>query len=349
MPMPLDAYPAERCLRIVLAVFCLLQAIAIQYALTVPAVGIFGRVATGAADDRVVSSLFNTITDDLLGMLGTQERERYSRPHVVEETAVNQAAVDPDTVDQAAVDESVCGGAVDGAVDATTRVVDALNDAFANFKWTAAYECWCELLRVSPVLARATASERISAVQAALDSHDKKIGWDALRLVSTFATVRQAGDFLRRVLLLQPAYAHEIEELLWQHWLRSGDLAADGALVRAAEHMGAHEHEAALTALTQLVETSPQFAEAWNKRATVFWLLDRYDESLADCAVVLRLNPIHFGALSGQGLVHLALWRDGRGASHLEAARRSFESVREQCIVAALALPCVCPTLTYLS
>ena len=53
----------------------------------------------------------------------------------------------------------------------------------------------------------------------------------------------------------------------------------------------------------------PEFAEGWNKRATVYYLAGEYRQSIADCAEVLKRNPRHFGALSGLGLIYMRLER----------------------------------------
>jgi tetratricopeptide (TPR) repeat protein len=64
---------------------------------------------------------------------------------------------------------------------------------------------------------------------------------------------------------------------------------------------------AAEATFTRLIETSPAFAEGWNKRATVRYLAGDYEASIADCRETLERNPNHFGALSGQGLCHFML------------------------------------------
>ena len=76
-------------------------------------------------------------------------------------------------------------------------------------------------------------------------------------------------------------------------------------------------HEALIT-FSRLIEMQPKFAEAWNKRATVYYALHDYDASARDIAETLKLEPRHFGALSGLGLVNIALGR-------YQAALTAFE------------------------
>jgi tetratricopeptide (TPR) repeat protein len=79
---------------------------------------------------------------------------------------------------------------------------------------------------------------------------------------------------------------------------------------------------AALKAFNKVVVRTPAFAEGWNKRATVHYLLNNLQQSLDDIAATLELEPRHFGALSGRGLVFIKL-RD------LEQALSAFEEVLE--------------------
>lgn len=97
------------------------------------------------------------------------------------------------------------------------------------------------------------------------------------------------------------------EATLWQVWSRSGDPATDALFAEGLRAMERQDWLGAVAAFTRVVETAPGFAEGWNKRATARFLAAHYATAIADCEEVVRLNPHHFGALSGQGLCHAAL------------------------------------------
>ncbi len=97
------------------------------------------------------------------------------------------------------------------------------------------------------------------------------------------------------------------EQGLWLLWSRSGDPEIDRVMARGVEHMEAGRHAEAIATFSGVISRRPDFAEAWNKRATVYYLAGEYRKSLADCDEVLKRNPRHFGALSGAGMIHFEL------------------------------------------
>jgi tetratricopeptide (TPR) repeat protein len=103
------------------------------------------------------------------------------------------------------------------------------------------------------------------------------------------------------------AEAARAAALLWQLWHRSGDPQLDALLRQGIEAMERQELRESDEIFSRLIVTAPAFAEGWNKRATVRYLAQDYPGSIADCRETLARNPNHFGALSGQGLCHLAL------------------------------------------
>jgi len=112
------------------------------------------------------------------------------------------------------------------------------------------------------------------------------------------------------------------EQALWLLWSRSGDAALDATMARGLEEMQAGRHAEAIATFSGVIERKPEFAEGWNKRATVYYLAGEYRKSLADCDQVLKRNARHFGALSGAGMVSLAL-------EQLEEAQRWFRRALE--------------------
>jgi len=97
------------------------------------------------------------------------------------------------------------------------------------------------------------------------------------------------------------------EQGLWLLWGRSGDAGIDALMARGTEAMQAGRHGEAISLFSEVIAKKPEFAEGWNRRATVYYLAGQLEKSIADCGEVLKRNPGHFGALSGLGQIHLAL------------------------------------------
>ena len=133
------------------------------------------------------------------------------------------------------------------------------------------------------------------------------------RLPGLLAALAEASD---------PEQALPIEGAIWGIWLDGGDRALNELMARGVEAMGANRLRDAAERFTELILAAPEFAEAWNKRATVYYLMDRYEDSVRDIKRTLALEPRHFGAISGMGLIFLE-----RGDE--EGALGAFEKVLE--------------------
>ncbi len=107
---------------------------------------------------------------------------------------------------------------------------------------------------------------------------------------------------------------------MWQIWSRSGDRAIDALYRRGVQQMEASRLREAVLTFSDIIRKKPAFAEAWNKRATIYYLLGEYELSLNDCDEVLKRNNNHFGALSGYGQIYLNLGDFERSMSYFERA-----------------------------
>jgi tetratricopeptide (TPR) repeat protein len=105
------------------------------------------------------------------------------------------------------------------------------------------------------------------------------------------------------------AAATRAEAALWEMWHRSGDREIDELLREGIAVMERRDLEDAEAIFARVIGRAPEFAEGWNKRATVRYVAQNYGGSIADCEETLRRKPHHFGALSGQGLCYMALGR----------------------------------------
>jgi tetratricopeptide (TPR) repeat protein len=111
-------------------------------------------------------------------------------------------------------------------------------------------------------------------------------------------------------------------ERLWQIYFGAAGAEAELRLLHAEQAMESGGYAAAETVLNDLILEFPEFAEAWNRRATLYYLVKNYVGSLADCEMTTRLEPNHFGAWHGTGLNYLAL---GKYDSAARAFRRALE------------------------
>ena len=130
-------------------------------------------------------------------------------------------------------------------------------------------------------------------------------------------------DFLFEALKVAPdaASAKHIEDRIWAQWLASGSDTANLLMTRVKAAMDAQDAELALKLLDSIIEIRPDYIEAWNRRATIYYMRKDYARSMADIRQVLLREPRHFGAISGLGMI-LQEFGDERRA--LDAFRRAL-------------------------
>ncbi|PSM19101.1 hypothetical protein [Nitratireductor sp. StC3] len=114
--------------------------------------------------------------------------------------------------------------------------------------------------------------------------------------------------------------AERIAQRIWDEWMKSGSATIDLLLQWSSEATRKKEFAVALDFLDQIVMLEPDYAEGWNRRATVHYMMDSYSKSMADIERTLNLEPRHFGALSGMGAILKATGRK-------ELALRAYERV----------------------
>ena len=113
--------------------------------------------------------------------------------------------------------------------------------------------------------------------------------------------------------------ASVLESRIWRLWLEAPDDGAAALMSQLTLAMQAGELDLALALSNQLIDSNPEFSEAWNKRATVHYLMGNSDASVNDIRETLVLEPRHFGAISGLGLIFM---RQGNFAAALQAFER---------------------------
>ena len=102
--------------------------------------------------------------------------------------------------------------------------------------------------------------------------------------------------------------AKEIETKIWDLWTtHPSEESLTNLLAKGSYYMSQNQLTSAHNVFSKAIELDPKWAEAWNKRATVLYLMGSYELSQNDIDEVLKLEKRHFGALSGQGMVQTAL------------------------------------------
>lgn len=131
-------------------------------------------------------------------------------------------------------------------------------------------------------------------------------------------------DFLFEALKIAPDAdsAKHIENRIWALWIASGSDTATLLMTRVKTAMDAKDAALAIKLLDSIIELRPDYVEAWNRRATLHYMQKDYVRSMADIRQVLALEPRHFGAISGLGMIMQEYGDDKRA---LEAFRRAVQ------------------------
>lgn len=134
---------------------------------------------------------------------------------------------------------------------------------------------------------------------------------------------RELDSLFARLASAQPrASSRELEDRIWSLWSGHGDPQAAVAMREATAAMAQRRLSDAKTRLDDLLDRFPHYAEAWNKRATLFFLLEQEPESVRDIHSTLELEPRHFGALSGFAQICLRAGDMAAASVALQAALR---------------------------
>lgn len=110
-------------------------------------------------------------------------------------------------------------------------------------------------------------------------------------------------DLFQQLQTASDEEAGAITQNIWIEWSKSGSASMDLLLRRGQDALSAGDPQAAIDHLTALIDHAPDFAEGYNERATAYFQIGEIGLSVADIAKTLALNPRHFGALAGLGMI----------------------------------------------
>jgi len=150
------------------------------------------------------------------------------------------------------------------------------------------------------------------------------------------------NDFLIERLLvdlksLDEGIREQATQELWRIWFKQKGTYGLELIQRSQMLLDAGEISHAESILTELIQDQPDFAEAWNRRAVLYYTQGQYQEAIDDCQQVVQLNPIHFGALHGLGLCYAAM---GNYLAAIQAFRQALEVQPHEIVNQKLILEC---------
>jgi tetratricopeptide (TPR) repeat protein len=192
----------------------------------------------------------------------------------------------------------------------------------AEARMRAMFVCVLSLLLAlgaPPAVAQALTHEQAIA---ALTEADSKLRREAAERLGDIGSMADMRVLVRTLRDPDSATRERAEQAMWRIWARSGDAEIDKLYQQGIEQMSGGDLDGAIATFTRVIALKPEFAEGWNKRATLYYLAGDMRKSLADCDEVMKRNPYHFGALSGYALIYVRLERYERA---LEYSRRALD------------------------
>jgi tetratricopeptide (TPR) repeat protein len=132
-------------------------------------------------------------------------------------------------------------------------------------------------------------------------------------LDTLFAKLQTATD---------PVAIQSLEAAIWEQWTMVPDQQQRAMMLRGIAEMQQQQLKASVETFTRLIEVAPDLSEAWNKRATAYWLLGNFPASLSDICETIKREPRHFGAYSGLGMIRAEMDENARAVAAFELARK---------------------------
>ena len=169
--------------------------------------------------------------------------------------------------------------------------------------------CITEIATGIPTLVQAADTDKISV------KTDKAVLLDEM-----FAELRRAKN---------EKLAADVADRIKDEWNRSGSATVDLLMQWASEAIGKKDYPTALDFLDQVTVLKPEFAEGWNRRATAHFLAGNYAKSMTDIERTLELEPRHFGALSGMGMIFMDLDKKALALAALRKALDVYPQLRD--------------------
>ena len=128
--------------------------------------------------------------------------------------------------------------------------------------------------------------------------------------------------------------AEQLEKRIWSVWSKHpNNNKLTDKMKFGTELMQYGDYNYALKVFDNIIVTDPQWSEAWNKRATVYFLMNKFKNSLDDIDKVLIMEPRHFGALSGQARIYIKLQKYEKAIKSIERALEFYPSFRSRDLI----------------
>jgi tetratricopeptide (TPR) repeat protein len=132
-------------------------------------------------------------------------------------------------------------------------------------------------------------------------------------LDTLFAKLQTATD---------PMAVQSLERAIWEQWIMVPEGRQRELMMRGIVEMQQRQLKVSVDTFSKLIDIAPDLSEAWNKRATAYWLLGNFPASLSDICETLKREPRHFGAYSGLGMIRAEMGEYPRAVAAFELARK---------------------------
>ncbi len=138
-------------------------------------------------------------------------------------------------------------------------------------------------------------------------------GGSSTMLETLFAKLQTATD---------PVAIQSLEAAIWEQWVMVPEGPRRELMLRGITEMQQRQLKQSVETFSKLIEMAPDLSEAWNKRATAYWLLGNFPASLSDICETVKREPRHFGAYSGLGMIRAEMGEYPRAVAAFELAKK---------------------------